>query len=101
MPPVGGVRFLIAAFNATTWSGYRILAERCWRIWPTPALNLGLLRLDGGPGLDWRAKVDLFEQLRRGHDFGSDFAAKFGVHRPSSAAAHEPAVLEGCLETPA
>ena len=34
---------------------------------------------------DWRAKVDLFEQLRREHEFGigtiAGVAAKFGVHR--------------------
>ena len=37
------------------------------------------------PGVDWRAKVDLFEQLRREHEFGigtiAGVAAKFGVHR--------------------
>ena len=35
--------------------------------------------------MDWKAKVDLFEQLRREHEFGSGtiagVAAKFGVHR--------------------
>jgi hypothetical protein len=35
--------------------------------------------------VDWRAKVDLFEQLRREHEFGigtiTGVAAKFGVHR--------------------
>jgi hypothetical protein len=35
--------------------------------------------------VDWRAKVDLFEQLRREHEFGigtiAGVAAKFGVHR--------------------
>jgi predicted secreted protein len=35
--------------------------------------------------VDWRAKVDLFEQLRREHDVGigtiAGVAAKFGVHR--------------------
>jgi predicted secreted protein len=35
--------------------------------------------------VDWRAKVDLFEQLRREHEFGigtiAGAAAKFGVHR--------------------
>ena len=35
--------------------------------------------------MDWRAKVDLFEQLRREHKFGvgtiAGVAAKFGVHR--------------------
>ena len=35
--------------------------------------------------MDWRAKVDLFEQLRREHEFGigtiAGVAAKFGVHR--------------------
>jgi hypothetical protein len=34
--------------------------------------------------VDWRAKVDLFEQLRREHEFGigtiAGVAAKFGVH---------------------
>jgi transposase len=35
--------------------------------------------------VDWNAKVDLFEQLRREHEFGigtiAGVAAKFGVHR--------------------
>ena len=35
--------------------------------------------------MDWRAKLDLFEQLRREHEFGigtiAGVAAKFGVHR--------------------
>jgi hypothetical protein len=35
--------------------------------------------------VDWKAKVDLFEQLRREHEFGvgtiAGVAAKFGVHR--------------------
>lgn len=35
--------------------------------------------------MDWKAKVDLFEQLRREHEFGAGTvagaAAKFGVHR--------------------
>ena len=35
--------------------------------------------------MDWKAKVDLFEQLRREHEFGvgtiAAVAAKFGVHR--------------------
>jgi predicted transcriptional regulator len=35
--------------------------------------------------MDWKAKVELFEQLRREHEFGlgtvAGVAAKFGVHR--------------------
>ena len=35
--------------------------------------------------MDWKAKVDLFEQLRREHEYGigtiAGVAAKFGVHR--------------------
>jgi hypothetical protein len=35
--------------------------------------------------VDWKAKVELFEQLRREHEFGvgtiAGVAAKFGVHR--------------------
>ncbi len=35
--------------------------------------------------MDWKRKVELFEQLRRGHEFGigavARVAAKFGVHR--------------------
>ena len=35
--------------------------------------------------MDWKAKMDLFEQLRREHEFGigtiAGVAAKFGVHR--------------------
>src|SRR5438309_9086326 len=41
--------------------------------------------LAGGLGVDWNARVDLFEQLRREHEFGigtvAGVAAKFGVHR--------------------
>src|SRR3954451_21316599 len=41
--------------------------------------------MDRGPCVDWRAKVDLFEQLRREHEFGigtiAGVAAKFCVHR--------------------
>ena len=37
------------------------------------------------PFVDWKAKVELFEQLRREHEFGvgtiAGVAAKFGVHR--------------------
>ena len=35
--------------------------------------------------MDWKAKVEFFEQLRREHEFGvgtiAGVAAKFGVHR--------------------
>ena len=35
--------------------------------------------------MDWKAKVELFEQLRREYEFGigtvQGVAAKFGVHR--------------------
>ena len=37
------------------------------------------------PFVDWKAKVELFEQLHREHEFGigtiAGVAAKFGVHR--------------------
>ena len=37
------------------------------------------------PFVDWKAKVELFEQLRREHEFGvgtiAGVASKFGVHR--------------------
>src|ERR1700709_377802 len=39
----------------------------------------------GVPFVDWKAKVELFEQLRREHEFGvgtiAGVAAKFGVQR--------------------
>jgi transposase len=39
----------------------------------------------GGLGVDWIARVELFEQLRQEHEFGvgtiAGVAAKFGVHR--------------------
>jgi hypothetical protein len=48
---------------------------------PQPTVTL----MDQGPFVDWKAKVDLFEQLRREHQFGvgtiAGVAAKFGVHR--------------------
>ena len=48
---------------------------------PQPTVTL----MDQGPFVDWKAKVDLFEQLRREHEFGvgtiAGVAAKFGVHR--------------------
>ena len=35
--------------------------------------------------MDWKARVELFEQLRQEHEFGvgtiAGVAAKFGVHR--------------------
>jgi hypothetical protein len=38
--------------------------------------------------MDWKAKVELFEQFRRGHEFGigtvAGVATKFGVHRRHS-----------------
>src|SRR5438309_10927900 len=41
--------------------------------------------LAGGLGVDWNARVELFEQLRQEHEFGvctlAGVAAKFGVHR--------------------
>ncbi len=61
-------------------------AQQCWRILAHPRpFNPGLPRLDGELGVDWRAKVDLFERLHWEHEFGIDtiagVAAKFGVHR--------------------
>jgi hypothetical protein len=41
--------------------------------------------------VDWRAKVELFEQLRREHEFGigtvAGVAAKLGDHRHGTASA--------------
>jgi hypothetical protein len=45
------------------WLCYRILAH-------PRSLNLRSPEWIGGLGVDWRAKVDLFEQLRREHEFG-------------------------------
>jgi hypothetical protein len=51
----------------------------------SPVPQPTVARLDRGPGVDWRAEVELFEQLRREHEFGigtiAGVAAKFGVHR--------------------
>src|SRR3954466_10379235 len=48
---------------------------------PQPTVS----RFYRGLGMDRKAKVDLFEQLRREHEFGvgtvAGVAAKFGVHR--------------------
>ncbi len=45
----------------------------------------GLSGFAGGLGVDWNARVELFGQLRREHEFGvgtiAGVAAKFGVHR--------------------
>jgi len=54
--------------------------------WPTRApATQGHPDRIGGPFADWRAKVELFEQLRREHKFGvgtiAGVAAKFSVHR--------------------
>ena len=62
--------------------------------WPRVLANIGppsvpeptvTLVLPGVPVVDWKAKVELFEQLRREHEFGvgtiAGVAAKFGVHR--------------------
>ena len=52
---------------------------------PPPVPQPTVARADRGASVDWRAKVDLFEQLRREHEFGigtiAEVAAKFGVHR--------------------
>jgi hypothetical protein len=52
---------------------------------PPPVPQPTVARMYRRPGVDWRAKVDLFEQLRREHEFGvgtiAGVAAKFGVHR--------------------
>jgi hypothetical protein len=43
------------------------------------------MSLDLEAGLDWRAKVELFEQIRREYEFGAGtiigIARKLGVHR--------------------
>ena len=54
--------------------------------WPTTChSSYGSSDWIGGPFVDWKAKVDLFEQLRREHEFGigtiAGVATKFGVHR--------------------
>jgi hypothetical protein len=56
------------------------------QFWPTPRPSTyGQPDQIGVPFVDWKAKVDLFEQLRREHEFGigtiAGVAAKFGVHR--------------------
>src|SRR3954452_19021067 len=57
----------------------------CWILAHLPSLNLRSPWMTRGLGVDWKAKVDLFEQLRREHEFGIGtvvgVAAKFGVHR--------------------
>jgi len=49
-----------------------------------PTVALAFLR---GLRVDWNAKLDLFEQLRREHEYGvgttAGVAAKFRVHRAS------------------
>ena len=55
---------------------------------PPPVLEPTVIPIGSGcllSFLDWKAKVELFEQLRREHEFGvgtiAGVAAKFGVHR--------------------
>src|SRR5471030_474481 len=62
------------------------MAQQCWRILAhLRHSTYGHPGTIGGPCMDWRAKLDLFEQLRREHEFGvgtvAGVAAKFGVHR--------------------
>ena len=55
---------------------------------PPPVLEPTVIPIGSGafcPFVDWKAKVELFEQLRREHEFGvgtiAGVAAKFGVDR--------------------
>src|ERR1700710_2063861 len=64
----------------------RILAQECCPILAhPPSFNLRFPDWIGGPFVDWKAKVDLFEHLRREHEFGvgtiAGVAGKFGVYR--------------------
>ena len=62
------------------------MAQSADGYWPTfrPS-TYGHPGFAGGLGVDWIAKVELFEQLRQEHEFGvgtiAGVAAKFGVHR--------------------
>src|SRR3978361_2040156 len=76
------------ADGASMWSllALRILARSAGEIWSTlPPSTYGRPGFAGGLGVDWNARVELFEQLRQEHEFGvgtiAGVAAKFGVHR--------------------
>src|SRR3978361_1067371 len=76
------------ADGASMWSllALRILARSAGEIWSTlPPSTYGRPGSAGGLGVDWKARVELFEQLRQEHEFGvgtiAGVAAKFGVHR--------------------
>ncbi len=62
------------------------MAQSADGFWPTlrPS-TYGHPGFAGGLGVDWIARVELFEQLRQEHEFGvgtiAGVAAKFGVHR--------------------
>ncbi len=68
--------------------GILMLAQFGSLFWPTLWTNgysdSGEAR-SGGDSLDWRAKVELFEQIRREYEFGvgtiAGVAKKLGVHR--------------------
>src|SRR5438874_13322945 len=72
----------------TCWFRYSILAQFGGLIWPTQTTNgysdSGEART-GGNSLDWRARVELFEEIRREYEFGVGtivgVAKKLGVHR--------------------
>src|SRR3978361_476488 len=76
------------ADGASMWSllALRILARSADGFRPTfrPS-TYGRPGSAGGLGVDWKARVELFEQLRQEHEFGvgtiAGVAAKFGVHR--------------------
>lgn len=64
----------------------RTLAQSADGYWPTfRRSTYGHPGFAGGLGVDWIARVELFEQLRQEHEFGvgtiAGVAAKFGVHR--------------------
>ena len=68
------------------WLCYRTLAQSADGFWPSVRPSTyGRPGSAGGLGVDWKAKVELFEQLRQEHEFGvgtiAGVAAKFGVHR--------------------
>jgi hypothetical protein len=78
--------FAKVRYRPSAWQCYRILAQECWPILAHPPVPQPTVTLmDQGAFVDWKAKVELFEQLRREHEFGvgtiAGVAAKFGVHR--------------------
>jgi hypothetical protein len=72
------------------------LAHFGHEIWPTNQTKPGTFVPEGAAGLDWRAKVERYEEIRREYEKGVGtilgVARKLGVHRRTVREAVESAI---------